>query len=488
MITKNVTVYLGDGYPVRIPVSQYDTMWRFVFKVVYNDEEWTIPSGATAVLNGRKPDGNVFAFSGTIANNRVTVDSDTQLTPVYGEVYCELSISHSSTVVGTANFVIDVEQAPKTNDAVISDSALDAYGEILEDISTVTGHMVPSGGSSGQVLTKASGDDYDTTWATPSGGGGDVSDVTVAGTSVVSSGTAVIPKAGSSTWGVVKHETVQGTTTTPPYDKITSDGLVTYVPPLDSHTLHIPALTLPDATTTEKGAMTATDKNKLDGLHGLPSGGTSGYVLKKASGTDYDVTWAAESGGGGGGVSDVTLDGVSVVTGGVAVLTTPSASDIGAYVKPSGGIPATDIASGVIPSVPSAYTSSPSALGTASAGSSTAWAKGDHVHPMPSAADVGAAPAVSEVTISTAGSVTQALSPNTVYHFTGALTSLTITLTAAGSGELAHYHFDFISGSTAITPNMTGVTMPDGFTFEANKRYEVDVLNGWGVAMSWTSS
>ena len=43
-----------------------------------------------------------------------------------------------------------------------------------------------------------------------------------------------------------------------------------------------------------------------------------------------------------------------------------------------------------IPTVPSAYTSIPADLGTASAGSSTSWAKGDHVHKMPSAADVGA--------------------------------------------------------------------------------------------------
>ena len=41
-------------------------------------------------------------------------------------------------------------------------------------------------------------------------------------------------------------------------------------------------------------------------------------------------------------------------------------------------------------SIPNAYTSSPAALGTASAGSSGFWARGDHVHPKPSAADIGA--------------------------------------------------------------------------------------------------
>lgn len=51
------------------------------------------------------------------------------------------------------------------------------------------------------------------------------------------------------------------------------------------------------------------------------------------------------------------------------------------YEKPSNGIPASDLASGVIPTVPSAYTSNPVMDGTASAGSSGSWAKGDHVHP-----------------------------------------------------------------------------------------------------------
>lgn len=45
------------------------------------------------------------------------------------------------------------------------------------------------------------------------------------------------------------------------------------------------------------------------------------------------------------------------------------------------------------PSVPSAYTSAPAALGTASAGSSGNWARGDHVHPKPSLSDLGAAAA-----------------------------------------------------------------------------------------------
>ena len=102
--------------------------------------------------------------------------------------------------------------------------------------------------------------------------------------------------------------------------------------------------------------------------------------------------------------------------------------------------------------------------------------------------DVGAEAKITEVTIATAGAVTQALDANKIYHFTGALTSLTITLNAVANG-VAQYHFDFLSGSTAPTLTMpTTVVMPDSFSVEASKRYEVDVLNNYGTVMSWANS
>ena len=91
-----------------------------------------------------------------------------------------------------------------------------------------------------------------------------------------------------------------------------------------------------------------------------------------------------------------------------------------------------------------------------------------------------------EQTISTAGAVTQALSPYVIYHFTGALTSLTITLTAAAQGQIAHYHFDFDSPSTAATLNLpVTVETPDGFAVEASTHYEVDILNNYATVQGW---
>lgn len=141
--------------------------------------------------------------------------------------------------------------------------------------------------------------------------------------------------------------------------------------------------------------------------------------------------------------------------------------------------------------VPQPYGGTPAMDGTGSAGSSSEFARGDHVHPKDtSKADVtalsGKADKITEVTDARTGAVSASLDVGKIYHFTGAITSLSITLNNAESGEIAWYHFDFDSGSSAPTLTLPQtVTMPSGFTVEASKHYEVDVLNNYGAVVAW---
>lgn len=73
---------------------------------------------------------------------------------------------------------------------------------------------------------------------------------------------------------------------------------------------------------------------------GVPTGGTAGQVLKKASVTDYDTEWGNEP--------TAPVQSVNGQTGAVVL----DAQDVGAYEKPAGGIPASDLAAGVVPDVP----------------------------------------------------------------------------------------------------------------------------------------
>lgn len=151
-----------------------------------------------------------------------------------------------------------------------------------------------------------------------------------------------------------------------------------------------------------------------------------------------------------------------------------STSTIGTYKKPSGGIPKTDLAGAVQASLNKADTalqSVPSTYRTAAA---------------QDVIDEGKADKVIEVTISTAGEVTQALDAGKIYHFTGALTALTVTATDPTTGK---YQFDFISGSTVPTLTVPASwVMPDNFLVEPSARYSLTVENGYCSLKKWSDS
>ena len=133
MLTKPVELsFDASVVPAHVLVSQFDTGWNFEFSFRMNRQPWSIPSAYTVVMNGVKPDKNVFAFSGTVSNGKAIVPCDVQMTAVAGPVFCELSLMLDGTVVGSRNFVLEVEKAPKSPDDVSSDSTLPAYAEMLE--------------------------------------------------------------------------------------------------------------------------------------------------------------------------------------------------------------------------------------------------------------------------------------------------------------------------------------------------------------------
>lgn len=168
---------------------------------------------------------------------------------------------------------------------------------------------------------------------------------------------------------------------------------------------------------------------------------------------------------------------------------------------------------------PAAYTSNPAMDGTASAGSSTAYARGDHVHPTDTSrlatngngnditvernateaffTDIPTEPItlqrllaklgnwytviaakadnVEQIYIDTDGAVTQELRPNTVYVFRGELTSLTLTFGTPISGIANLYQAFFFNGSTAVNLMLpSGVSIGD-FAPEADKLSEINI-------------
>lgn len=81
--------------------------------------------------------------------------------------------------------------------------------------------------------------------------------------------------------------------------------------------------------------------------------------------------------------------------------------------------------------------------------------------------------------------VTQALDPNKFYVF-GEVASLIVTLGTEVSGYVNEYHFRFTSGATATTLSLPQtVNMPSDFAVEANKTYEISIVDGFGTVTAW---
>lgn len=99
------------------------------------------------------------------------------------------------------------------------------------------------------------------------------------------------------------------------------------------------------------------------------------------------------------------------------------------------------------------------------------------------AEDVGAAEAETVVEVS---GTTPTITPinNRIYNC-GEVASLTISNPPATGA----YSVTFTSGSTATDLSVDpAIKMPDGFSVEANKRYEINVSGGYAVVGSWAVS
>lgn len=83
-----------------------------------------------------------------------------------------------------------------------------------------------------------------------------------------------------------------------------------------------------------------------------------------------------------------------------------------------------------------------------------------------------------------------ALSPGVLYDFTQAdASALTFTFEAPAAGKAAAYHVMFKSGSTAATVTLPdGVKTPDGYVIEANRVYELSILQNMLAYQSWGAS
>lgn len=126
------------GVPPTIYASMYDIGRKFEFEIYEDAASLAIPTNATVVIRGMKPDHHAFVYSTkddtpnvSFSGNVVTVTSTEQMTAEPGRTVCELIIEHENTILATLNFFLDVEQAAVPDDADTSASDLMMYQDMV---------------------------------------------------------------------------------------------------------------------------------------------------------------------------------------------------------------------------------------------------------------------------------------------------------------------------------------------------------------------
>lgn len=142
MITQTINLNLIPGSPLpRINVSQYDNGSRTLQFNLYNGvSPYEIPSGASVYIVGTKADNTGFEYSCTFDGSLVSVDITDQMTVFAGEVQSELRIVQSDEVLGTANFIINVESAALSDDTQISETDIPIIQRIPEILEEAEGY------------------------------------------------------------------------------------------------------------------------------------------------------------------------------------------------------------------------------------------------------------------------------------------------------------------------------------------------------------
>ena len=120
----NVDLVPGKVMPI-LHASQFDKGRSLGVKLYNGGAVFELSGAETLTAAVRKPDGNIVTETLTNAGGSlVEIITTEQMTACAGCSLCEIKIENAGDVIGTANFVLDVEEDP-TNGGIESESEID---------------------------------------------------------------------------------------------------------------------------------------------------------------------------------------------------------------------------------------------------------------------------------------------------------------------------------------------------------------------------
>ena len=126
----------GDTKRYLVSVKQGDRKTRYIVaKLLNNGEEYTIPSGAKAIVNIKKPDGKRIYNSCTYSGSEVTVELTSQALAASGTAYCDIEIrtQDDSEIITSVTFEMEIEESMRSDKAIQSSNEFTALEEKISE-------------------------------------------------------------------------------------------------------------------------------------------------------------------------------------------------------------------------------------------------------------------------------------------------------------------------------------------------------------------
>ena len=274
---------IPDSIPVIVRVDQYDTgVGRIVAHLYEGPNAYTPAQGATAIIQGTKPDMKGFSYNATINGSSVVADLTNQMSAVGGNTRCQFVITEPSGRTGTFAFVLKVQDSALSDDTDISETELPAYidaaQKAAEDAEAAAGHYPYI-------------DENTLHWMAWDVGAGDWYD-----TGVVATGGDLTPGDGIKIQSGVISVDADSTPTEDSPKPVTSGGVYAALEDkmdaltpganiqIEDGVISATDTTYTDATTEAAGLMSAADKTKLNGIE------SGAQVNVQADWTEADST------------------------------------------------------------------------------------------------------------------------------------------------------------------------------------------------------
>lgn len=110
---QDILLNLVPGaFSPEVHLSQYDKGRVIPFKLVDDKSAYSVPEGAIVKVKATKPSGLGFVVNCTADGDRVTIETAETMSNEFGRFPAELSITAGDVLLGTANFVFNVERSP----------------------------------------------------------------------------------------------------------------------------------------------------------------------------------------------------------------------------------------------------------------------------------------------------------------------------------------------------------------------------------------